>query len=202
MKALALDRSSHDPALLPITLPLLSPKSYPKLHIVPSLLALARAAIPLRGVDVPLSTLAEEARVLREHPQLAIPRSGMASFGLMNTLGQQGGVLGGLGWGVSAISSAIGTANSYLPFKIASGALPPTPEEERKKSLDQDSAAEPTKYWSGDLDKILADNKGHLPRVLHELRALILGMCSDTEGIFRRTATVSFLPPAVGYSKS
>ncbi|KAL1409632.1 hypothetical protein Q8F55_003628 [Vanrija albida] len=183
--------------LLPITLPLLSPKSYPKLHIVPSLLALARAGIPLRGVDVPLSTLTEEARVLREHPQLAIPRAGMASFGLMNTLNQQGGVLGGLGWGVSAISSAIGTANSYLPFKLPAATLPPSPETEAKRSLDQ-SAAEPAKYWSGDVDAIIAENKGDLPRALHELRALILGMCSDTEGIFRKTATSHLLAPLQG----
>lgn len=80
-------------------MPLLSPKSYSKLHIVPSLMALARMNIPLRGIDLSPIVLKEEARVLHEDPNAA-PRQAVPESTLS--------------WAYSGISSVWGTATSYL----------------------------------------------------------------------------------------
>lgn len=150
-------------------LPLVSPKSYAKLHTIPSLLSLSRRGVSLAGVDVPLPTLLEEARILRENPDGAnAPEHAAESSGAF-------------GWGYSAVTSMFGGVGSYFHLteaKTASSPLPQLPP-----------------YWGQDIDHIVADAGGKVPRVLRDLAVAILNYCTDTEGIFRRSASSDLIPP-------
>lgn len=80
------------PALLPVVLPMMSPKAYAKLFIVPSLAELTGHGVSLRGMDLSITTLLEEAAATRDPP--ATPST--------------------IQWSFSALTSAVGAATSYL----------------------------------------------------------------------------------------
>lgn len=71
---------------------MMSPKAYAKLFIVPSLAALTGHGVSLRGMDLSITALLEEAAATREPP--ATPST--------------------IQWGFSALTSAVGAATSYL----------------------------------------------------------------------------------------
>jgi hypothetical protein len=160
--------------VLPILIPLVSPKSYAKLHTVPSLLGLARRGVSLAGIDLPLATLMEEARVLREDPNAANPHA--------NAYGHAAGVLHApaAGWW--------GSVTSLLPWGEAPVALPAAALDDKVTV-----AAADTPYWSEDIDVIVERDEGRVPRALRDLTSAILLHCTSTEGIFRRSAYVSKL---------
>lgn len=74
---------------------MMSPKAYAKLFVVPSLAALTQHGVSLRGMDLSIATLLEEAAASREPP----PASPAA---------------GAIQWSFSALTSAVGAATSYL----------------------------------------------------------------------------------------
>lgn len=71
---------------------MMSPKAYAKLFVVPSLAALTAHGVSLRGMDLSITTLLEEAAATRDPP--ASPST--------------------IQWGFSALTSAVGAATSYL----------------------------------------------------------------------------------------
>lgn len=73
---------------------MMSPKAYAKLFVVPSLAELTAHGVSLRGMDLSIATLLEEAAAVRPAPP-------------------PGPALGTLQWGFSALSSAVGAAASY-----------------------------------------------------------------------------------------
>lgn len=149
---------------------------------MPSLLALTHFNVSLRGMDLPLSTLAEEARVLADNPDAARRSS------ITNAAGRRPSVTPiappsppvpavetGIAWGTfSALTSVLGTATSWLHPGVAE-ALTDKPQQ---------------KYWAREIDDIVAENQGHVPRVVGAIGNAIITHCTTTEGIFRRSANV------------
>lgn len=70
---------------------MMSPKAYAKLFIVPSLASLTGHGVSLRGMDLSITALLEEASATREPPSPST-----------------------IQWGFSALTSAVGAATSYL----------------------------------------------------------------------------------------
>lgn len=147
-------------------------------------MALTHYKISLRGMDLPLSTLAEEARILHENPTAARRPSVSAAMGIGGPGGlsgvgappaESGGALGTLGWGFSALTSVLGSATSWLSPAVT-------------EALDKE---ERERYWAREIDEIVKENGGHVPRVVSAIGSAILLWCADTEGIFRRSANVS-----------
>lgn len=171
--------------MLPLILPLVSPKSYSKVHIVPSLVALTHFNVSLRGMDLPLSTLTEEARVLHENPDAARRSS------ITNAAGRRASITPlprspsprpspppapeGIAWGtLSALTSVLGTATSWLHPGVAE-ALSDKPQQ---------------RYWAREIDDIVVENHGHVPRIVGAIGSAVLTYSTGTEGIFRRSANV------------
>ncbi|ORY31981.1 hypothetical protein BCR39DRAFT_524925 [Naematelia encephala] len=170
--------------LLPIILPFLSPKSYPKLHPLASLLQLpATYGVSLKGIDITLDVLKEESRVLRE--RLDKPeRSNAPAYSEKPSQDTDGS------WGYGTISSMLGTAGSYLslPRFGSDGSLPATTEAFiRGKG-----------YWKRTAEAIMADFNGKTPKLLIDLSQVILHECTTTEGIFRRSNNSTLLPAIEG----
>ncbi|BEI96957.1 hypothetical protein CcaverHIS631_0205460 [Cutaneotrichosporon cavernicola] len=162
--------SSLTRAILPVILPLASPKSYGKVHTVPSLLALTHFNVPLRGMDLALQTLGEEARILAENPNAARRSSVTSSAAPSEEAGA---------WGAfSALSAALGTAASWLHPNV-SAALNDKPGQA---------------YWARDIEVIVAENGGHIPRVLAVIGKAILDYSTATQGIFRRSSNSPLTP--------
>ncbi|GMK54253.1 hypothetical protein CspeluHIS016_0108390 [Cutaneotrichosporon spelunceum] len=160
-------------AVLPVILPLASPKSHLKVHTVPSLLALTLFNVPLRGIDLALTTLEEEARILAENPNAA-RRSSVTDANRQTSgasLSSEEGVGAGAWGAFSALGAALGTAASWLHPNV-NAAL-------------NDRPSQP--YWARDIDAIAAENGGHVPRVLTVIAKSILDHSTSTEGIFRRS---------------
>ncbi|CAK9786260.1 hypothetical protein CC85DRAFT_285756 [Cutaneotrichosporon oleaginosum] len=166
--------------VLPLIVPLVSPKSYGKVITVPSLLALTHLNIPLRGMDLTVPTLVEEARVLAEDPNAAQRSSVTDAVGRRaSTSLAAPPEAGASGWGAfSMLSAALGTATSWLHPNV-SAALADRP---------------PPPYWSRDIDAIVSENNGHVPRVLGAIGTAILAHCASTEGIFRRSSNSPLAP--------
>jgi hypothetical protein len=160
--------------VLPILIPLVSPKSYAKLHTVPSLLGLARRGISLAGINVPLVTLNEEARVIREHPNAA---NGHTATNIAVH---------------SAPSGWWGSMASFLPWGHSNdpGAVPAQPQPHQQSVVAPISTEPTVPYWSQDIDVLVEMNGGHLPRALKDLGVAILEHCTTTEGVFRRSPNV------------
>jgi hypothetical protein len=149
---------------------------------VPSLLALTHFNVSLRGMDIPLGLLGEEARVLAENPAAArrssitdaVGRRPSASNSISNAPEE-----GATGWSAfSALSAAFGTATSWLHPNIGA-ALADTP---------------PPPYWAREINTIVYENEGHVPRVLTAIGKAILAHCTATEGIFRRSSNSHLAP--------
>ena len=81
-----------------------------------------------------------------------------------------------------SISSSIRVATSYLPI----------PHLGRSVSRSIDDEEETHGYWRRSVEDIVAASQGKPPRLLIELRKVILECSTDTEGIFRRTSNVSW----------
>lgn len=160
-------------AVLPILIPLVSPKSYAKLHTVPSLLGLARRGVSLAGIDLPLVTLIEETRVLREHPDAANGHAATNAAVHGSQTGWWGSVTSAFGWGAEAQQD-----QSDWGVKTESDAA---------SIAKIDKAVVP--FWSQDIDDILGSDS-RLPRALRDITAVILRYCTDTEGVFRKSASV------------
>lgn len=146
---------------MPFIIPLLSPKSYSKLHPVPSLLSLKqRHGVSLAGIDLTLPVLEEEARQLRENP----PGHTAASW-------------------TEAISSGLSFASTYLPiprFSISS----PNTKFAPPGGLEESS-------WRRSAEGMVAASEGKTPNIISTLCQVILEHCAKTEGIFRRSSNVS-----------
>lgn len=81
-------------------------------------------------------------------------------------------------WG-SSIASALGTMGSYLSFVGLASSAGIT------------ASSNPRGYWNRTVDELVDDCAGKVPPILDELRRVILAECVTTEGIFRRTPSVS-----------
>lgn len=146
---------------MPFIIPLLSPKSYSKLHPVPSLLALKqRHGVSLAGIDLTLPVLEEEARQLRENP----PGHTAASW-------------------TEAISSGLSFASTYLPIPRFSTLSPNT--EYAPPGVSGEGS------WRRSPQDMVAACEGKTPKIISTLCQVILEHCAKTEGIFRRSSNVS-----------
>ncbi|WVQ80980.1 hypothetical protein IAT38_003087 [Cryptococcus sp. DSM 104549] len=176
--------------LLPFILPFVSPKSYSKLHPLPSLLSLYHAHhVPLKGIDISLPVLEAEARVLRDRPDLlpplpdAPPRPAYpAARPPMNRAPSSESSLAS--WGYQTLTSAVGTAASYLPniggFRSVNG--------EDGAEDGQAGSVVTAGYWRRDLASLVEECGGKVPPLFVELRKAILAECTRTEGVFRRSS--------------
>lgn len=131
-------------------------------------------------MDLPLRTLGEEARVLAENPNAARRSSVTDAVGRRYSASRPPvPEEGASGWGAfSAISAALGTAASWLHPNV-NAAINDRPGQT---------------YWAREIDEIVAENLGHVPRVLTVMGRAILQYCTTTEGIFRRSSNSSLAP--------
>ncbi|WWC66983.1 uncharacterized protein I206_100890 [Kwoniella pini CBS 10737] len=147
--------------LLPFIVPFISPKSYSKLHPLPSLLSLYHThGVSLKGIDISPSVLSTESRILKELPDLLPAKPALKRMDSESSLAS---------WGYHTISSAVETAASYLGMAQGHDL-----EKEDKRG-----------YWGRELDDLLRDS---IPPLLSDLRRVILGECVTTEGVFRRSS--------------
>ncbi|KAK8845315.1 hypothetical protein IAR55_006028 [Kwoniella newhampshirensis] len=177
--------------LLPFILPFISPKSYPKLHPLPSLLSLYYThSVPLKGTDVTLPVLQAEARALRHHTNLLPATAATAPTFPRPPLKKHDSDSSIASWGFQTLSSAVGTAASYLPFQGLA-----IEDETEPMAGDAQSTAG---YWRRDTVKLVQECGGKVPPLLVELRKVILSECTTTEGVFRRGSNSELLPPLMG----
>ncbi|OCF43759.1 hypothetical protein I317_02363 [Kwoniella heveanensis CBS 569] len=178
--------------LLPFIAPFVSPKSYSKLHPLPSLLSLYhRYGVPLKGIDLTLAVLEAEARLLRERPDLIPPLHGRASkTNARPKLAREASDSSLASWSYHALSSAMTTAVSYLPITQL-GLSGPT------DSANEGLSVEARGYWGRSLQAILEENSGDLPPLLKDLRNIILAECTTEEGVFRRSSNSPLFTPLV-----
>ncbi|WVW81631.1 hypothetical protein I302_103626 [Kwoniella bestiolae CBS 10118] len=172
--------------LLPLISPFISPKSYSKLHPLPSLLSLHHThGVSLKGIDISLPVLEAEARVLRDRPDIIPPtpsKEGTSSAPKLKRMDSESSIAS---WGYQTISSAVETAASYLPlprFGVDSYHRPALESAGNKG------------YWGRDLDELTKECGGNVPPLLVELGKVILKECTTTEGVFRRTSNSHLLP--------
>ncbi|KAK1926317.1 Rho GTPase activation protein [Papiliotrema laurentii] len=166
--------------LLPLVLPLISPKSYPKLHPTSSLLALTtRHRLPLAGMDLPLPVLHEEARLMRDRPDL-FPEQTRRSTRYPRDANDSSS------WS-ETISSTISYASSYLTFGRSMSDL----------ASDDPGADKPKGYWGRRIQNVVEESKGRVPPLLHSLGNAIVVHCTGTEGVFRKTSNSILLGPLV-----
>ncbi|KAL7419964.1 hypothetical protein Q5752_004927 [Cryptotrichosporon argae] len=159
--------STFTKAALPLLLPIISPKSYPKLHIAPSLSALG-SHLPLRGIDITPALLLEEARAVRT-------RRAATLSALPPTLA--GTAAEPRAWAYATISGALASASSYLR---APQVAVVDPLELGARGLHGGRVSD------------LAPG-GHVVGVLVELARVILNDCAGIEGIFRRSCSPHYL---------
>lgn len=161
-------------AVISVILPFLSPKAYAKIQPVPSLDDLYYTHhVSLKGIEVNLDTLLEEARVLRQSSKT----SGSSKSG--DRAPPNGP---NAGWAYSTLTSTLSAASSYLPlpgFKVT-----------RENSLTGKSETG-RGYWRRTIEDLIKEADGKIPHLLEELSQAILSECTTTEGIFRRTSNVS-----------
>lgn len=158
-------------ALLPFVLPLVSPKSYPKLHPLPLLLSLARDyGVSLSGVSIPMSVLHEEARWMKCRPDLRLERSSYPLPGEKEVDTES--------WS-GTISSTFTYATSYLPFLRSQADIP-----------DVDAGSHNNGLWGRRIEDIMDESAGQIPAALTDLGQAITKHCTQTEGIFRRSSNV------------
>ncbi|WRT63479.1 uncharacterized protein IL334_000384 [Kwoniella shivajii] len=177
--------------LLPFIVPFVSPKSYAKLHPLPSLLSLYHIhAVPMKGIDVSLPVIEAEARMLRERPDLlplVPPKNGFNAPPLRRGDSQTSLA----SWGYQTVSSAMGAAAAYLPFS-------PLNQERSEQSSKKTQADQRRGYWGRKAEDVLHDCGESIPPLLIEMRKVILRECINTEGVFRRNSNSSILPALVG----
>nr|XP_031863737.1 uncharacterized protein CI109_000989 [Kwoniella shandongensis]KAA5530809.1 hypothetical protein CI109_000989 [Kwoniella shandongensis] len=175
--------------LLPLILPFLSPKSYPKLHPLPSLLSLHYThSVSLKGIDVSLPVLEAEARILRSHPNIVPTRTPRAPA-VRPSIKKHDSDSSIASWGYQTISSAVGTAASYLPI--------PTFGFGAESNGMMDDTATAAGYWGRDVTSLVNDCGGRIPPLLVQLRKAILSECVRTEGVFRRGSNSELLSSLV-----
>ncbi|WVQ93915.1 hypothetical protein IAU59_000993 [Kwoniella sp. CBS 9459] len=176
--------------LLPFIIPFISPKSYAKLHPLPSLLSLYHTYhAPLKGIDLTISALEAEAKVLRERPNLIPPLHGRSSKpDVRPKLEREASDSSLASWSYHALSSALTTAASYLP--VTQLGLAASEEQASATNL-----TEAKGYWGRDLQTLLDENNGDVPPLLKSLRSVILAECTATEGVFRRSSNSPLFTP-------
>ncbi|OCF59805.1 hypothetical protein L486_02478 [Kwoniella mangroviensis CBS 10435] len=184
--------------LLPFIIPFISPKSYSKLHPLPSLLSLYHAhKVPLKGIDISLSVVEAESRVLKERPDIIPPtpptRGKNVGTEAVPTLKRIDSESSLASWGYQTISSAMETAASYLPiphFGLGSYDNQQSPLVSGNKG-----------YWGRDLDDLIRAAEGNvnggIPSLLVDLGKAILQECIRTEGVFRRTSNSHLVPTLI-----
>jgi hypothetical protein len=167
------------PALLPFLLPFLSPKVYTKLHPFQSLLNFYHTRhVSLAGLEPTLEVLAEEARVLRERPEIHPIKSSKWSEWQRTRSDNERGTWAG------TIREAVGAAGSYLP-------VPRWGSWEGIGGAERAGPRGANGYWSRSAEALVIEAGGKVPRLLVDLRKVILSGCTTTEGMFRRTSNVS-----------
>ncbi|WWC97213.1 hypothetical protein V866_004092 [Kwoniella sp. B9012] len=184
--------------LLPFIIPFVSPKSYSKLHPLPSLLSLYHThKVPLKGIDISVAVLEAEARILKERPDiipLAPPTRGRhvgaEDVPKLKRIDSESSIAS---WGYQTISSAMETAASYLPiphFGIGS--------YDNQQNL---MSSRNEGYWGRDLDDLIGagegNSSGRVPPLLVDLGKVILQECITTEGVFRRSSNSHLLPTLI-----
>jgi hypothetical protein len=152
-------------------LPLISPKTYGKLYPILSLVALPRThGVSLRGFDLSLHDLREEALFLRENPNLP-PQRGLNAIPTISY---------NKGW-TESITSTLSAASSYVILPWTTGGN----QDQSFRSEKQSG------YWNRDINELMEEHKGKVPPLITELRSVILTDCTNTEGVFRRSSNVS-----------
>ncbi|WVR03411.1 hypothetical protein IAU60_000402 [Kwoniella sp. DSM 27419] len=190
--------------LVPLIIPFISPKSYSKLHPLTSILSLYYDhRVPLKGIDLTLEAIEEEARILADRPEL-VPgpaRSSPSIRGAVITrpkLDRQTSDASLAGWSYQALSSAVSTAASYLPLpQLGLGAQHAPSESSEKDHAGGDCARGCWGRALGDLMQESGTRPSRIPRLLDELRKAILAECTQTEGVFRRSSNSTLLTPLV-----
>lgn len=166
------------PALLPLLLPFLSPKSFHKLHPLPSLLTLYHTHhVPLRGLEPTPEVLLEESRILRERPDLHPVASRREAWRDEARHAQRGDA----SW-TGTVRGMVGAAGSYLTLPRWGGPL----ELEKEVQVQGRRG-----YWGRSVEELVSEGNGKMPKLLVDLRKAILGQCTAAEGVFRRTSNVS-----------
>ncbi|WWC57970.1 uncharacterized protein I303_100505 [Kwoniella dejecticola CBS 10117] len=181
--------------LLPFIAPFISPKSYSKLHPLPTLLSLHHTyGVSLRGIDISPSVLSTESRILKERPDLlpplSIKRDDRQASGSVPALKRMDSESSLASWGYHTISSAVETAASYLPLPLPQfGASSPSQCDPLSKVA--------AGHWNRNLDELIAECGGNIPPLLVQLRKVILRECLGTEGVFRRSSNSPLLPATI-----
>ncbi|WVF66294.1 hypothetical protein IAT40_001034 [Kwoniella sp. CBS 6097] len=179
--------------LLPFIIPFISPKSYPKLHPLPSLLSLYHTyGVSLESIDLSLSVLEAEAKLLRERPEMLPPLHGRASstLNVRPKLASAESDSSLASWSYHAFSSAVNIAFSYLPVAHLGISGPVDP-------VNSEGLTEARGYWGRDLQQVLDESRGDVPRLLKDLQNVILAECTTTEGVFRRSSNSPLFTPLV-----
>ena len=123
-------------------------------------------------MDLPLPVLHEEARLMRDRPDLfpeqtrrstRYPRDAYDSSSWSET-----------------ISSTISYASSYLTFGRSMSDL----------ASDDPGADKPKGYWGRRIQNVVEESEGRVPPLLHSLGNAIVAHCTGTEGVFRKTSNV------------
>jgi hypothetical protein len=163
-------------ALLPLILPFLSPKSFHKLHPLPSLIALYHTHhVPLRGLEPTPEVLLEESRVLRERPDLHPVASRREAWRDEAHRAHRGDA----SW-TGTVRGVVGAAGSYLTLPRWGGPLELEKEVQGRRG-----------YWGRSAEELVSEANGKVPKLLVDLRKAILGQGTTAEGVFRRTSNVS-----------
>jgi hypothetical protein len=184
-------------AILPVFLPLLSPKSHNKLHPTPSLHALHTThGLSLKGIDLHLGDLIQEERATAHpHPNPQYPQYAETP----KNEGYGASYAHDTTWG-GTITSALGTAGSYLSLpRFGLGEEAEVLGVGAEKSTGGEVEGRPSEqgYWGRNARDVLV--KGKVPVLFDELRKVIL-KSYKTEGLFRRSSNVSQQGPMLGQS--
>ncbi|ODN96949.1 hypothetical protein I350_07924 [Cryptococcus amylolentus CBS 6273] len=146
-------------SLLPFILPLLSPKSYSKLHPLPSLLALYYTHdVPLTGIDLSLAVLESEGRALRDHPELLECGPELLDVQRISSRDSNKSKYGKEGSDsyLSSISSTFSSAASYIGLSRL-----PSPTHSASSSRVGEAVVDG--YWKRDLRGLVDECGGKVP---------------------------------------
>ena len=163
-RALAARSNAHAiTVFMPLFLPLVSSKAYAKIQYTRSLRSLYRVhGVSLAGIKLSIPLLHTEANAIQESHGTSTRGSRPPSM-------------------IDGITSMLGKVLGAVPF------LPKWDEEAESDRLDRDGRA-----LLGSLDEFISSEPAPIPRILLELREVILSEpCNKTEGIFRRSSNVS-----------
>jgi hypothetical protein len=146
-----------------VIIPFLSPKSYSKLYPQQSLLSLySSLSGTLKGIEITIPVLEEEARYLAEHPELVPSSSKSKAYTTKRDIS----------WRSSIVS-----VGSYLnPYGQSSN----------------DVKGGGQGYRGRNVEGLIKESEGKVPLLLEQLKEVILSECIETEGIFRRSSNVSY----------